>query len=312
MFLSILNNGETIQTENQFSLNSEKYKTIKFESYSSKNTRQEYDNGEIIIYFIGVVYNFDKLLEWYNDNDKSRIRTYTDILVNIYKKHGFDYMLNVVDGVFSLILLDQRINNQESTIYVIRDVLGITPLYAMTPLIDESIDRTRNTYRYLSQSTINDVKCNQFIRGFSTSYDVLMELCSGLNKGSNISNYKINKLQLGFYHKYTVSNKVSCVWEVHKSPIKTFELGYCGSINSSQSIEKVERNVRKYISDSIDKRMRIIKNSIIVCVVNQNDFESIIIACLINQYLILNETDNYFEIFFTESNNYTSYLQEVF
>jgi asparagine synthetase B (glutamine-hydrolysing) len=68
------------------------------------------DNGEIVIFFKGVIYNFDRLLEWMNNNDniKSRIKTYPDILVNIYKKHGFEYMLNVVDGIFSIDIKNRR------------------------------------------------------------------------------------------------------------------------------------------------------------------------------------------------------------
>jgi asparagine synthetase B (glutamine-hydrolysing) len=133
MFLSILNNSvEKLSSNHKFLRNTEKYKTIKFESYSSKNIKKEYDNGEIVIFFKGVIYNCDKLIEWFNNSEKSRIMSYPDILVSIYKKHGFEYMLNVVDGVFSLILLDQRTIYQESSIYVTRDMCGITPLYTMT------------------------------------------------------------------------------------------------------------------------------------------------------------------------------------
>lgn len=313
MFLSILNNCAEISISNKFLKNTEKYRSIKFESYSSTNVKQEYDNGEIIVFFKGVIYNFDKLQEWFNTNDKSRIRTYPDILVNIYKRYGFEYMLSVVDGIFSLILLDQRTIYQESRIYVSRDLFGITPLYTMTPLINESFDKTRNTYRYLSQLSMIDVKQNPFIRGFSTDYNALSEWRDELNKGLNTQYYEIHKLPLGCYHKYTVSNKVSCVWEVHTAPITTYRFGgYC-SISSSQTKQKIEENVRHLIYNSIEKRLKITNNTDIVCVIDPYKFESILIACLVNQYMTMSNcnNNNNLNIYFMECSDYTLYLQGV-
>ena len=65
MFLSILN-GENSSFELKNINCKEKYKSLKFESHSSDNVKFEYENGEIVIFFIGTVYNSDKLLEWLN------------------------------------------------------------------------------------------------------------------------------------------------------------------------------------------------------------------------------------------------------
>ena len=77
MFLSILNN-DTPYVNTAFP---EKYKSLKFESYNSKNTKYEYENGEIVIFFIGSIYNTEKLLEWLNihNSDSHRISSCPDV-----------------------------------------------------------------------------------------------------------------------------------------------------------------------------------------------------------------------------------------
>jgi hypothetical protein len=66
MFLSILNNTK-LSFEHRNQKCNEKYKSIKFESYFSTNTKYEYENGEIVIFFVGTIYNYSKLIEWLNN-----------------------------------------------------------------------------------------------------------------------------------------------------------------------------------------------------------------------------------------------------
>lgn len=304
MFTSILNNEHLIF--NNASLTCvEKYRSLKFESYSTKKTKFEYENGDIVIFFIGSLYNSTKLLQWLNvsyDN-KSNISTCPDIIAHIYKKYGFEYMLNVVDGVFSLVLLDQRINNSISKIYIIADDFGIVPLFTMIPTI--------------ANDTESRCNLNSIVRGFSTDYDFLLEFANELNLKNKLPaypNYTIRRLQTGCYHKFTASNKVSCIWEVNEKPIKTFTIG-CGrsAITSLHTRPVIEENVRTYIIDAINKRMRVIKTPYVVCVIDPNNYESVIVACVINQYLAINSLYNCeLRIFFTEfKNRYCSYLKEI-
>ena len=81
MFLSILNNDSLYNN----TLFPEKYKSLKFESYCGKNTKYEYENGEIVIFFAGSIYNTEKLLHWLNihNSDAQRISSSPDIIVHI-------------------------------------------------------------------------------------------------------------------------------------------------------------------------------------------------------------------------------------
>jgi hypothetical protein len=314
MFLSILNN-ETSYDNKRFH---EKYKSLKFETYCGKNVKYEYENGDIVIFFSGSIYNTEKLLEWLNihNSDSQRISSSPDIIVHIYKNYGFNYMMNAVDGVFSLILLDQRVNVPESKIYIMRDEVGLMPLFMMIPINDDSDEekQIKNLYRFLpdkgEQEKPLHTKMSNLVRGFSTDHDSIMSLCSGLNSGCAKPKYTVKNLPLGCYYRYVVSNKVSCSWEVIVPPLMTNSLRYC-RITSVNKKKQVDENVRNYLCDAIEKRVNSLHNTNILCVVDVNNFESLLIVCIVNQFLISNKTSNCLDVIFTECSNYSLYLKTI-
>jgi hypothetical protein len=317
MFLSILNNDSLYNN----TLFPEKYKSLKFESYSGKNTKYEYENGEIVIFFAGSIYNTEKLLHWLNihNSDTQRISSSPDIIVHIYKNYGFNYMMNVVDGVFSLVLLDQRVNVPESKMYIMRDEVGLMPLFMMIPNNDSRTDNNNNNnnniYRFLPDNNEKErplhIKMSNLLRAYSTNQDAIMDLCSGLNSGGVKPKYIVKDIPLGCYWKFSVSNKVSCFWEVTVPPMMTNTLRYC-KVTSVNKKTQINENVRNYLCDAIEKRVNSLNNTIILCVVDVNNFESLLIACIINQFLISNKTSNCLDIIFTECNNYSLYLKTIF
>ena len=52
-----------------------------------------------------------------------------NIVVELYKKYGFEDMMELIEGDYSFLLLDYNIHGEESLLYVVRDPFGIYPLY---------------------------------------------------------------------------------------------------------------------------------------------------------------------------------------
>jgi len=52
-----------------------------------------------------------------------------NIVAELYKKYGFEDMMELIEGDYSFLLLDYNINGEESCMYVARDPFGIYPLY---------------------------------------------------------------------------------------------------------------------------------------------------------------------------------------
>ena len=80
---------------------------------------------QIAIVFNGEIYNFRELKkELEGDGFLFRTRTDTEVIINLYKKHGTS-MLAMLNGIFALAIWDSR----DKTLVLARDQVGTKPLY---------------------------------------------------------------------------------------------------------------------------------------------------------------------------------------
>ena len=83
-------------------------------------------DGMVILAFNGEIYNaFDFRNELLNDGVRFKSTTDTEIILNLYKKYGFDKMVSSLNGMFAIVVVDLR----ERKIFLARDRFGIKPMY---------------------------------------------------------------------------------------------------------------------------------------------------------------------------------------
>lgn len=70
----------------------------------------------------GEIYNFEKLRESYPEYYSS---SDCEIIIHLYRRHGIERTLQMLDGVFAFILFDEVKN----VVYAARDPIGIRPLF---------------------------------------------------------------------------------------------------------------------------------------------------------------------------------------
>ena len=140
------------------------------------------------------------------------------IVVELYKKIGFEKTLEYLDGDFSFILFDMNLYGDESLLYVVRDYLGLISMYQWI--------QSNDNYNY-----------NQYV--FSSSI---------ISTENTILN--------GTYMIFSHSFKVSANWE-YKTTIHYYKLPFHSTyvednVNNSQYLLEIEKALNRklrYISD---------------------------------------------------------------
>jgi len=75
----------------------------------------------------GEIYNYKELYKIIDT--KPETNSDCEIIIHLYRKHGIEYTLNLLDGVFGFVLYDAREHGQ--VVYVARDPYGVRPLYIL-------------------------------------------------------------------------------------------------------------------------------------------------------------------------------------
>ena len=92
----------------------------------SENANQPFtsNDGLVTIVFNGEIYNFNELKANLTHKYIFKTESDTEVLLNLYYEHGIECLDKLI-GMFSIAIYDER----ENVSYLVRDRLGIKPLY---------------------------------------------------------------------------------------------------------------------------------------------------------------------------------------
>jgi hypothetical protein len=133
------------------------------------------DGGELIIdkqnnisiYFKGRLYNRDELSKFIGmteteaseSRDSPHVRhTDYELIIILYKKFGFEHMLKLLNGHFSIVLLDNNVNNKNDELYIAVDPFASFPLFILETKMksEDAIEGKSNLFGMQSRM---DEKC---------------------------------------------------------------------------------------------------------------------------------------------------------
>jgi len=128
---------------------------------------------EIYIILFGNIYNWRSFSLENTDTPEN-------VIINLYIKYGMEYTLQILDGVFSIILLDQRSDFGQSTLYVTCDPIGLIPIFFITQHETMYIisnknenDETRFKPGTFSTFTLSNMVISNWDNPITTTYSVL-------------------------------------------------------------------------------------------------------------------------------------------
>lgn len=180
MFL-ILNNGIAFNKQ-IMSISSppypEKTQQLNDINITGYTTGQICRNKDITLVLNGCIKNLNKIAQKMGYIEPSLV-----VLIDIYASYGFEYMIQLLEGEFSIILLDHDLNKTDLQLYIAQDRLGLCPLYAFTEdtTSDRKILAFSNTAKQLHMDSIlYEIKYNikPFIPGTYTKYEYPFKVLS--------------------------------------------------------------------------------------------------------------------------------------
>lgn len=215
--------------------------------------------NDIAIIFDGIIYNYNTL----NTKD-------IEVIIDLYIKYGIEDTLEILDGIFSFVLIDYRLNTEnglDTKLYFARDPYGVKPLYILKPVqTEENIS----------------ININEDIYALSTNKDMLNNYLDILNKKDK--HYDIEDVIPGTYSILEQKYKVLSPWCLKRFmiPYHTNEVGLYRKIRITDELS------RYYLNDAILKRSfsnsLSIKDKEVVVVVS-SEMEGNIIGAIINNNL---------------------------
>jgi asparagine synthase (glutamine-hydrolysing) len=192
---------------------------------NKKSNQPLYDNEkeEIILICNGEIYNYKELYSLMGiipntDSD-------CEVILHLYKKYGIEQTLQLLDGVFSFVLIDARLQEATSKMYVARDPYGVRPLYILN-----------------HKNIHTDIKP---IIAFASELKVLSEFYQNLK---NKDEYMLSQFQPGSYSEYELLPKAIASWRVNKENTYYHSTGFHSTIfdNSQLEYSNIYYNIQYY------------------------------------------------------------------
>uniref|UniRef100_A0A6C0JZ90 asparagine synthase (glutamine-hydrolyzing) n=1 Tax=viral metagenome TaxID=1070528 RepID=A0A6C0JZ90_9ZZZZ len=222
--------------------------------------------GDIILICNGEIYNYKELYEMMDVNDTDPVIPSTqsdcEVILWLYEKYGIEQTLQMLDGVFSFILLDQRYNIGEPLLYIARDPYGVRPLYSIHQ-ISEPGDK---------ESTI----------GFASELKVLSQFAIQYPQ----TKYKVEQFTPGSYSMYTFSDKVCSEWTSIAKNTVYHTTGFSKTLYKSMeivtSIPEIVQGIHTHLIAAVEKRCCTTERPI-ACLLS-GGLDSSLITALVSEY----------------------------
>ena len=227
----------------------------------NETSNQPLEIDDIILICNGEVYNYKDLYKTMDIIPKTG--SDCEVIIHLYKKYGIEQTLTMLDGVFSFILYDGRIQEDLSNhIYVARDPFGVRPLYVLKP-------------------TNTNADNNQDFNSFYGFASELKCLSSFYNKYNEINNsYYLEPFTPGTYSLFTISGKSISMWKPVKENITYFIPTFSYFNNSRSSVNYYQ--ISYFLQQAVIKRCFTTERPI-ACLLS-GGLDSSLICALVNEY----------------------------
>ena len=192
----------------------------------------------IVLICNGEIYNYKQLFEDISVNPKTN--SDCEIIIHLYLLFGIEKTLQLLDGVFSFVLYDMSIvENQPNKIFVARDPLGVRPLYILKP---------SSKIRYTNKD---------IFYGISSELKVLSEFYQTINSNNDDNEFTLEQFTPGTYSIFEKAFTVSSKWIEVTCNKPYFILNHSSTLlneNQYPDIGWIVEGIQNHLVDAVTKR----------------------------------------------------------
>lgn len=209
--------------------------------------------NDIVLICNGEIYNYKNLYEQMGVTPLTG--SDCEVIIYLYIKYGIEQTLLMLDGVYSFVLFDNRLNDQLlNHVYIARDPYGVRPLY--------KLQTSSNIFGFASE-----LKCLEHFYNENN--------CNGL----------LTQFKPGTYSVFELGNKIQSTWQllVENKPyfIPTFAYNVF-SIGNHDFKHEVLSNISTYLNNAVIKRCNTTERPV-ACLLS-GGLDSSLIAALVANY----------------------------
>jgi len=214
--------------------------------------------NDVVLICNGEIYNYKELYEYMNITPITG--SDCEVIIHLYIKYGIEQTLLMLDGVYSFLLYDNRINEELiNRVYIARDPLGVRPLYKLYNI--NGIDDLFSLYGFASE-----LKCLEYFYNENTFH------------------YRVEQFEPGTYSVFEFGNKVMSKWQIITENKRYFipSFPYTKNKNRSDVFNEIFYSISDTLNAAVTKRCNTTERPV-ACLLS-GGLDSSLIAALVANY----------------------------
>jgi asparagine synthase (glutamine-hydrolysing) len=204
----------------------------------------------------GEIYNYKELYTMMGEPTLAQTDSDCEVIIHLYAKYGMEQTLQMLDGVFSFVLVDYRMTNIDSLLYVARDPYGVRPLYHLRADILTEDQHTSDIFGFASEM--------KMLTKFNKQLNELVPSTRSKQHKSlvnaHIPPYTITQFEPGTYQTYELKFTVSASWRwkqssvYHKIGFHTIIPLVENNLNRNDQTAELLSKISQYLQSAVEKR----------------------------------------------------------
>ena len=217
----------------------------------NSESNQPIKYNDITLICNGEIYNYRELYK------EMGIKPTTDsdceVIIHLYLKYGIEHTLQMLDGVFSFLLVDGRYNLHVTKLYIARDPYGVRPLFWLRNKDPESPDRT---YGFASELKMLSPFYSKLRQKYARKQRRMTILESNIESNTESFDncpFVLEPFQPGTYAAFDLQWTVNADWRLTNT-ITYHSTGFNSNILTKVDKSELITEIQRYFMGAVFKR----------------------------------------------------------